>query len=279
MMRATAEIAEGRFNIHITNTRKDELGNLSASINQVAKRLEKFTNGQQRFLRDIAHELRSPVARLQIAVGILEQQTTSISSQAVEDLRLDIDTISGLIDELFTFARARSLPQPQMVATNVSDVVRRAVKAEVRDKVEICVDVDPSIYVKADPEFLFRSIANILRNAVHYSSHGDLISCAAAKIEGKVFVTISDSGPGVPEDELEKIFTPFYRVESSGDRTNGGSGLGLAIVQTCIHACQGSVSCRNRKPRGLEVTVELRAGEPNSYGKEAHALQKMFVSG
>ena len=166
-----------------------------------------------------------------------------------------------------------------MVSTYLSEVVRRAVKAKVRNKVKTLINVDPLIQVKADPDFLFRSLANIIRNAVHHSDKEDVISVSAEIRADRVFITIADSGPGVPEDELEKIFAPFYRLESSRSRATGGTGLGLAIVKSCIEACQGSVSCRNGIPTGFEVSIELKGAEANfDREHDGERLDTFFVA-
>jgi signal transduction histidine kinase len=98
-----------------------------------------------------------------------------------------------------------------------------------------------------------------ISNSIRYAGHHGAISITAQTKGSHVLITISDSGPGIPEEALDRIFTPFFRLEASRDRRSGGTGLGLAIVQGCIEACRGSVVCRNRKPFGFEVTITLQA--------------------
>ena len=260
MMRATAHIAEGRFDVALNERRHDELGHLAASINRMAARLETFTEGRKRFLGAVAHELRSPLARMQVATGILERNTHPDARRHIDDLKEDIDLMSRLTGELLHLAKAETTPNPlSLVPTNVAEAARTAARRESAEGVDIRVDVDPSLQVQANPEYLIRSFANILRNAVRYAGDKGPIRIAAQAENHRIKISVADSGPGVPEDVLEKIFTPFYRLEDSRDRRTGGTGLGLAIVRSCIEACGGTVECRNRVPSGLEVTIFLPA--------------------
>jgi two-component system sensor histidine kinase CpxA len=259
MMHATAEIAEGHFNTPVASRRTDELGKLSASIRQMAARLEMFTRAHKRFLGDVAHELRSPIARMQVALGILERKLSEEDS-CLADLKEDVSMMSALTDELLTFARATLIPKERSLEpTRLMDIVHRAVKSEVHDRTTVRVQIDPAIQVQAQPEYLFRSLSNVVRNAVRYAGDQGAITISAEADGEYVMTTVADLGPGIPDEALDKIFTPFYRLEESRDRGSGGTGLGLAIVQACVQACHGSVTCRNRKPRGLEVTITLQA--------------------
>ena len=110
----------------------------------------------------------------------------------------------------------------------------------------------------AQPDLLFRALANVVRNAVRYAGQAGPITVSALRQDDAVVVTIADQGPGVPEASLQQIFDPFFRAESSRSRDTGGVGLGLAIVKTCVEACQGNVTARNRDPRGLEIRIVLK---------------------
>jgi two-component system sensor histidine kinase CpxA len=110
----------------------------------------------------------------------------------------------------------------------------------------------------ADPDYLVRALANLVRNAVRYAGEAGPITVSVRRENQDAVVTVADSGPGLPPDELERVFTPFYRLEASRNREAGGAGLGLAIVKSCVEACGGRVECLNRKPTGLEVEIRLR---------------------
>lgn len=260
MMRATAEIAEGNFDVHVSDSRQDELGRLGGAINRMASRLESFTRGQKRFLGDVAHELRSPLARMQLALGILERKAGPDGQSYVTDLKEDVETMAGLTDELLAFAKAElSAGAIQLEPVNVLDGVQRAVRAEARDNVQVELNVPASLAIMAEPEFLFRSLSNLVRNAVRYAGSEGPIQISAERRGANVRICVADSGPGVPEEALPKMFTPFFRVDASRNRKTGGTGLGLAIIRSCVEACHGSVECHNRKPAGFEVIMTFPA--------------------
>ncbi len=115
----------------------------------------------------------------------------------------------------------------------------------------------------ARPDYLFRAIANLIRNSVRYAGDAGAITLKGRESGSHVSITVSDEGPGLPPEELDRVFKPFYRPELARQRDTGGAGLGLAIVRSCVEACGGAVECRNRLPRGLEVHIRLdlaRAG-------------------
>jgi two-component system sensor histidine kinase CpxA len=119
--------------------------------------------------------------------------------------------------------------------------------------------VPADLIVTANPDLLLRALANLLRNALQHAGSAGPITVRAASEGDEVVITVADSGPGVPEDELPKIFDAFYRLDTSRTRGTGGTGLGLAIVKTCVESCCGSVTASNRIPHGLEMVIRLRA--------------------
>jgi two-component system sensor histidine kinase CpxA len=257
MMRATATIADGNFDVQVSSKRSDELGLLAGSITRMASRLETFVKGQKRFLGDVAHELRSPLGRMRIASEILERRDEGNAARYVTDIKEDVELMSDLTDQLLAFAKAELRPETvSLVPTKVADVVQRVVQVEAAEA-NVRVDVSPELHAMAEPEYLFRSISNLVRNSLRYAAGDGPIEITAKANDKDVLITVADSGPGVPEEALEKIFEPFYRLDTSRHRKTGGTGLGLAIVRTCMEACQGSIECRNRQPSGLMVTLRL----------------------
>ena len=255
---AAEQIAEGHFDVHVASNKMDELGQLGDSVNRMAARLSGFVQGQKGFLGSIAHELCSPIARISVALGILEQRTDGKHDELVRDLREEVDYMSALVGELLSFSKAGMQPaEVQRIPVNVAETVRRAVARESRESETVEVSVDEGLSVLADPDFLFRSLSNLIRNSVRYAGDSGPIRIFAETGQGVVRITVADSGPGLPEEELEEIFAPFHRPESARTRETGGSGLGLAIVKSCIEVCKGTVKCRNLEPKGLAVEIQL----------------------
>ena len=263
LTRATERIAEGQFDVQVSGNRGDELGRLAHAVNRLARRLAGFVTGQKRFLGDVAHEFCSPLARLQMALGILEQRIEERQRPCVEDLRAEAQEMSQLVNELLSFSKAGLRPgEIKRTPVDVLEVVRRVTGREATETARVQMDVPEGLRALADPELLARALGNVLRNAVHYAAEAGPITLMARAENERVRISVADCGPGVPPESLPRLFDPFYRVDNSRTRETGGVGLGLTIVKTCIEACCGSVICRNRKPSGLEVLIRLRLGCP-----------------
>lgn len=262
---ATGAIAEGKLETRLSSRRRDELGELSGAINRMAERLSGFVYGQRRFLSDIAHELCAPIARIQVALGILDQRAQDNQKHYVEGVQEEVEHMSGLVNELLLFSRAQLNPAATpLTLVNVADTVRRVLEREADQGAHIETHVDERAEVLAHPQYLYRSLANVVRNAIRYAGECGAIVISAQEKEGKISISIADQGPGLPEAELEAVFKPFYRPEDARQRETGGVGLGLAIVRTCIEACGGTVQCRNRLPKGLVVEIKLPIAQSSS---------------
>jgi len=258
MTLASEEIAKGRFDVRIEQSRADEIGRLAGAINHMTSRLSGFVKGQKRFLRDVAHELGSPLARIHLGLGIMEQNVDPDNRERIADVIEDVNHLSNLVNELLSFSRADMSPEKvRLRPTELFPLVERVVQRETADKTEVIVQVDPKTRVVADPELLTRALANLLRNAVKYAGTAGPIHISARRRKGEAIIEVRDAGPGVPEDLVEQLFEPFFRPAASRDRDSGGVGLGLAIVRTCVETCKGSVSIENLKPKGFAVTITL----------------------
>lgn len=157
---ATRQIAEGHFDVGLPKNRNDELGQLSDSIHLMAQRLAGFVLGQRRFLGDIAHELCAAVARIQVALGILEQRAQDNQVDYVRDVGEEVAHISGLRNELLAFSKTQVSAPTQLMPVNVAETVPRVVEREGSADTRIEAEVDGGIAVMANPEYLFRSLAN-----------------------------------------------------------------------------------------------------------------------
>jgi two-component system sensor histidine kinase CpxA len=256
--RATEQIADEDFEVRVGGKRTDELGRLGKAINHLAERLAGFVGGQKRFLGDISHELNSPLARMQFALGILEDRVGEKDRAYVDDVREEVELMSKLVSELLSYSKAGlKASVVKLESVPLSELVERVAARESTD-LPVGIDIDQDLVVRAQPELLARAIANVLRNAVQYSGAAGPVSVRAERVGHHVKLITTDSGKGVPEDDLEKIFDPLYRVNSDRSRETGGSGLGLAIVKTCVEACGGRVYAENLSPAGFAVNMILK---------------------
>lgn len=256
MEHATSRIAEGRFDTRLGIDRHDEVGRLSGSIERMAARLGTLVTGQKRFLGDTAHELRSPLGRMQVALEILDTRVQDSERGYVRDLKDDVEALSRLTDDLLQYARAElSARTVALTAVDVAGTVARVVAREDRASLTFDVRVPAGLIVKADVALFERAISNLVRNAVTYAGAGGPIVVSATRDASGTVITVSDSGPGVAPESVDRIFDPFYREDAARNRKTGGVGLGLAIVRSAVEACGGTVSCRNRQPHGLDVQL------------------------
>ncbi|MBX9938441.1 MAG: HAMP domain-containing histidine kinase [Candidatus Obscuribacterales bacterium] len=257
---ATERIAEGNFDVRVQSRHKDELGRLAEGVNVLAARLDGYVSGQKRFLGDISHELRTPIARLQMALELLaeSENLSDEDRKLVGDIREEITEMTQLVSELLAFSKAGlkgSTPTLKKfdLLQSVQSVVQRLSLGE-RVRLEF---TEPS-QVLGDSNLLERAISNVLRNAVRYAGSDSLIFVSYRQDGGEGILTIQDQGPGVSPESLPHLTEPFYRPESSRSRSLGGVGLGLAIVKSCTEASGGKVSIENGVEGGLAVTLRLK---------------------
>lgn len=217
---------------------------------------------QRRLTADVAHELCSPIARMQRALGIVEQRSTAEQTGYLQKLDSELQHMARLVEEVLFFSKASALPSlaaPEefALAELITEVVaREAAEARVE------IDIPAGLRIHAIREALDRALSNVLRNAVRYAAQAGPIEIRAHALADAIEVTIRDHGPGVPADALEKIFEPFFRPEAARQRTTGGSGLGLAIVKRCIEACGGAVTATPATPTGLSISMRFPRHTP-----------------
>lgn len=254
---ATEEIANERFAIRVADRRQDELGRLGRAVNHLAERLDGFVNGQKRFLGDISHELNSPLARMGIALEILEERADPVLRGYVADAREEVALMSQLVSELLAYARTGLQGvKINLALVSLRPLIEKVVAREAAGQ-PIRIEIEEELQALTQPELLTRAIANLIRNAIRYAGTAGEIAIRGRREGGQVIISVIDQGPGIPEEMRDRIFDPFCRVEDDRARQTGGTGLGLAIVRTCLEACHGRVSAHNLHP-GFEIRIELR---------------------
>ena len=262
MTKVTEEIANGHFGMRVDDRRTDEIGRLGRSINIMSERLENFITGQKRFLSDVAHELCSPLARMKMGLGILENRSDKDQKEYLKDVSEEADNISELVNEILSFSRAELSPDRVKVsAVNIEKVVSRVLEREKNGDVEVITDISPGLRALGNEDLLARAVANLVRNAVRYAGEMGPVRITGRRYGDRVVLDVSDSGQGIPPEYLGRIFDPFFRIDTHRSRDAGGAGLGLSIVKTCIEACRGRVSAENLETGGLKIILELQAAD------------------
>ncbi|MDB6003924.1 MAG: hypothetical protein JWR15_911 [Prosthecobacter sp.] len=256
---AAGRIAQGNFGERVSHDRSDELGELSLSVNTMAAQLGDYVAQQRRITADVAHELCSPIARMQMALGVVEQRSTPEQAGYLQKLDAELQHMARLVEEVLTFSKAETLPDREAAADIPLHELIATVIAREAPEADIHLTVPSELHLHSLRDALDRAIGNILRNAVRYAGDCSPIGIHAEQQDGTTTIRISDQGPGVPPETLSRLFEPFYRPEAARRRTTGGSGLGLAITRRCIEACGGTVTARLRETTGLEIMISLPA--------------------
>lgn len=255
---ATEQVADGRFDITVDTRRGDEIGRLGHAINTMAIRLERHLTGQKRFMGDVAHELCAPIARLQMALGILEQRADARQQPQLADLREELDQMSTLVNELLSFSKAGLKSRDlKLQRVPLVPLITRVLDREGVNPGEVEIRVDSRAAVLADPELLARALGNLIRNAVRYAGAAGPITLSTRHEGASLIISVADVGPGVAPEALARLGEPFYRPDAARTREQGGTGLGLAIVKTCVEACQGTLVLHNRQPQGFIAELQL----------------------
>lgn len=262
LQQAALQISEGKLDERVDPSiyKKDELGELALVFNDMAKKLSDNMSMQRRLLADVSHELRSPLARLNMAVALAEKNITDPSSLEKSLNRIEIETakMDKLIEDVLFLSRAESGSSEKRrlsLREIVSDVINNAeFEATQKGLVFQAADI-PSVSLIANLTSLQSAIENVIRNAIRYTN--SMVSVNVQHIQDRVDIIVTDDGSGLQIADLEAIFSPFYRIDSARNRNTGGVGLGLAIAKAAVAAHNGEISAQNNTTGGLTVTITL----------------------
>ena len=256
---ALEKFGQGDFSARTGSKRRDELGQLARTFDRMAERIQNLVGAQRRLLLDISHELRSPLARLGVAVELARSGENR--DAALDRIQKEADRLNTLVDELLQVTRAEVDPnalraQPvrldDLLAGVVSDC---AIEASARG-CSVVLQASGPVTISGDPELLRRAAENVIRNAIRYAPQGTAVEVRLETAGSKARVQVRDYGPGVPEEALDHIFDAFYRVEGDRNRGSGGVGLGLSIARRAVELHKGTLRARNANP-GLLVEMDL----------------------
>ena len=267
---ATRQLAAGDLTARSgapATKRNDEVAGLMRDFDAMAERLEMLVKAQSRLLNDISHELRSPLARLNVALGLARQRAGVESTDMLDRIELEASRLNELIGRILTLARLEDGEQrvPQTPVPLGELVANVAEDAEFEAQERHChvhtVIPEGDWGVRGNDSLLHSAVENVVRNAIRYTAEGSSVEITLADEQRsggpEAVLRVSDSGPGVPEDSLAKLFEPFYRLDDARGRLTGGVGLGLAITERAVRFHGGKVSAFNRAEGGLMVEIRL----------------------
>jgi two-component system sensor histidine kinase CpxA len=249
-----------------------EVVELMRDFDRMAERLEVLVDSQSRLLKDVSHELRSPLARLSVALGLARQRQTPEIEGQLNRIELEADRLNQLIQRLLTIARLESgadgLRRTSLSLRELVEQVAHDAEFESGGReCRVTADQDDEFLVEGDPDLLRSAVENVIRNATRYTAAGTTVEASLQRRRGangsgeEMIIRVSDAGPGVPEAALAKIFDPFYRLDDARNRQTGGAGLGLSIADRAIRLHGGQITASNRKEGGLMVEIRIPAGE------------------
>jgi two-component system, OmpR family, sensor histidine kinase CpxA len=289
---ATRQLAAGDLSARSgapASLRRDEVAGLMRDFDAMAERLELLVKAQSRLLNDISHELRSPLARLNVALGLARQRSDSAEGEMLDRIELEANRLNEMIGRILTLARLEDGEQrvPQTLVPLDELAQNVAEDAEFEAQARLC-HVHTAIpegdwRVRGIASLLHSALENVVRNAIRYTQERTSVEIELSWEEepngSLAVVKVSDSGPGVPQDALGKLFQPFYRLDDARGRLTGGAGLGLAITERAVRFHGGRVSAHNRPVGGLSVEIRLplisrgpvkaQPAEPVPSGQEA----------
>ena len=262
---ASRRIAAGDLNTRVGHSlpeRKDEIGRLATDFDAMASRLQAMQQANQRLLQDVSHELRSPLARLTVALEIARKKGAPNVESELDRIELESERLGALVNDVLGLLRESSETVPKVdeefdlnvLLNDLVDVVNYEVpegKPGITWK-----PVQPFPY-RGDRELLWRAMENLLRNALRHTDPDNGVILNLERERKQVHLSVRDFGPGLPEGELQKIFEPFYRVQESRDRGSGGHGLGLSIAANAVRRHGGRIAARNANDGGLIVQISL----------------------
>jgi two-component system OmpR family sensor kinase len=253
--------ASGRLDTRVgprIGRRRDEIADLGRDFDRMAAQLQTLVGSQRRLLHDVSHELRSPLARLEAAIGLARQDPQHLEA-SLERIEREATRLDELVGEVLTLARLESgSGKPAFQAVDFADLVA-SIGEDARFEAEasgrrVRVSVPEKLVLEGNAELLHRAVENIVRNAVKYTAPASQVDVALREEGERAVLEVRDRGPGIPEAELARIFEPFYRV--GGDNAKG-FGLGLAIAQLAVHAHRGAIRAFNAPAGGLRVEIAL----------------------
>ena len=240
----------------------DEVGQLVKDFDYMADRLELLIGAQQRLISDVSHELRSPLTRLKLALDLARSESHHDLAPTLDRIEREAERLSSLVGMLLTLSRleaGETMPETSMV--QLPDLLAEiAADVEIEAQSRGCaIELErmQECWIEGNQELLRSAFENVVRNAIRYTEPDTAVRISTTCDGNEVRIVVQDHGPGVPDSEIDNVFKPFYRVDTSRERRTGGVGLGLAIAERSIKLHHGKIRARNLRQGGFEIEIGL----------------------
>jgi two-component system sensor histidine kinase CpxA len=269
LQKASRALAAGALETRVGapfTRRHDEVGTLARDFDAMAERIQALVTAKETLLRDVSHELRSPLARIRMALALAQRRAGAESQNDLSRIEREAERLDALVGQVMTLTRLRTTNAPRRDMVRLDRVIGEVVDDARFEYPDAQVEYAPSreVSLRGDADGLKSAIENVVRNALTYGDRSKPIEVRLESTGDRATVRVLDQGPGVPESELKRIFEPFYRTDKSRDHRQDGQGIGLAITTRVMELHGGSVTAANRAQGGLEIALELPLGHAAS---------------
>lgn len=266
LQNASYRLAEGDFSVRVSQEVGDsvtEFEQLANSFDHMTHRIHGLAQRQKQLIRDVSHELKTPLARHSLALHLLRRRIPEDSQHLLDRLERESDEMNGLVTEILEFSQLENASYSVNLVPVQLETVCQHLVLELQDslrpeQVLTCESDCSTMMAMADNRLLLRVIKNLLGNAIKYAGERAVISLSVSNANGWVQLVVEDNGAGIPEQHLKHIFAPFTRLEAARDKQSGGYGLGLAIVKESMTVMKGHVRAENRPEGGLRIGLLFR---------------------
>ncbi len=261
LRRAARQFAEGDLQTRLNIKRHDELGELAREFDRMAERIETLVTSEKRLTQDISHELRSPLARLNVALELARAKSDNGTKTFIERIETESNRLNEMISRLLVLSKletgSETFSRTEVNLTKILEQVASDAnfEAQANGKAVNILEKD-AVKIFGNENLLRSAIENVLRNAVRYTRDETAVEVKLTRANKRAVISVTDYGAGVPEAELANLFRPFYRVQAARERKTGGIGLGLAIAERAVHAHGGTIEAANTE-NGLAVEIKL----------------------
>ena len=266
LRQTSSQLAQGNLSIRTggdVTSRKDEIGQLANDIDDMAHKLQQLQTSQTRLLTDVSHELRSPLARLQVALELAKDKQPGNINNEMNRIELESNRLEDLINQALTLLRDSShLSMLKLQSLDLNELLQKLTnelnyESHHNNDPGIIYSGNQAVDCRVDEELIRRAIENILLNALRYTDPEKGVKLTLKTDNETIVITVRDYGPGIDPLHLAKIFDPFYRISESRDRDSGGYGMGLAIAHAAIKRLGGSIEAKNHCQSGLQLIIQL----------------------
>jgi signal transduction histidine kinase len=268
MAAAAQAMARGDYDRRVTETSRDEVGELARAFNRMAAELAEVDRMRRDLVANVSHELRTPISALQAVLENLADEIESPDPEMISAMLRQVERLGRLVSQLLDLSKLESGAVPlqrtsfsmsALMDEVVSDVRLRSQQSDAK-RVEIEVEISPAnLRLDADSERLHQVLANLLDNAMRHSPDGGTVTVTCSRQADRIAVEVLDDGPGIPQEEAARVFDRFYRLDRARSHSDGGSGLGLSIARWIVDLHGGEIRAEARRPHGCRMVVELPA--------------------